>query len=111
MPKGILVHIEEILREAGGATDTALIVEKLRERGLVSGPDKRVRHHTYTRLFMDVSNKGADSRFRRCGRGVFCLAEHIGADGEAVFGSGIKTTSFSGERRCGNCNYLEFTGV
>lgn len=109
--RGILEHVYEILKEAGGATDVALIVEKLRERGVVSGPDKVVKHHTYTRIFMDISNKSGESRFRRCGRGVFCLAEHVGSDGEAVFGSGITTTGFSGERRCGNCNYAEYNGV
>lgn len=110
--KGILEHVAAVLEEAKGALDIQLLCQELVKRGVLPDAEAKSRHHTYTRIFMDISNRGEDSRFRKVGRGVFALSTHIGEDGEARLGEGIRVAgSNDGSRKCGNCNYLTYPGV
>lgn len=101
MAKGILEHVHLLLQEAGEPLDVQDITTRLLKQGHLPDDGKKERHHLYTRLYMDIAYNGENSRFRKIGRGVFCLTGQ-----EASVAETPNTAKV-----CGNCQHISYSGI
>lgn len=119
MPEGKVRLIDaayQVLMEAKGAVAAADIAEVLCRRGIFPKADKKVVHHTYTRLHRYIQEHGEDSKIKKAGRGMFCAAEHYKENEHGLVELGMvegvhgKIAADGRPKCCGNCAFISYSG-
>jgi len=115
----VLVVVQRYLAEHG-PTHFLTIFDYLYQMEVVSSLDRRIQDATYNYIYNHIKKNGDNSPFRRCGRGVFCLADNF----DPATAPPLNRNNKAEERRrkqmyegkvvphiCGFCKYLERQGM